>query len=474
MPPQRWYPSWRTVVLGTLALATLIIGYLHFFIGWRFEVDGSGMRPLISLHDPETHFTALEQNRAEQRARSESAPRDEHSAYWTDFRGPNRDGRYDETEVLTTWPADGLPMLWHQPIGGGYASFVVADGRAFTIEQRRRQEVVASYDIDTGRELWTHGWDAYFTETMGGDGPRATPTWDDGRLYALGATGELRCLEAETGALIWKRNILTDNHARNLSWAMAASPLIADDKIIVLPGGSRGRSIAAYDRLTGEPTWASLNDEQAYTAPMLVTLAGRRQLLVVSARRAMGLGIEDGSLLWEYAWMVSTVPNIAQPLLLDDSRVFLSASYGHGAAVFEVNRSAGGFEARTVWRSNRMKNKFSSSVLHDGYIYGLDESILACVDAETGELKWKGGRYGYGQLLLASGHLIVLTESGDVVLVNATPERHEELARFSAITGKTWNVPVIADGCLLVRNTTQMACFDISVRQQTSRLGARR
>ena len=464
------------------------------------------MRPLISLHDPEAHLRTLEQNRAGQRALLESAPtaedllpsrkgavrgagaeasssaeateavpgqsgsRDEHRAYWTDFRGPNRDGRYDKSDILTAWPADGLPMRWHQPIGGGYASFVVADGRAFTIEQQRRREVVAGYDVATGRELWTHAWDAYFTESMGGDGPRATPTWDDGRVYALGATGEFRCLDAETGRLIWKHNILTDNQAGNLSWVMAASPLIVDDKVIVLPGGSRSQSVVAYHKLTGEVVWTSLNDGQAYTAPMLVTLAGRRQILVVSARRAMGLGVEDGSLLWDYPWRIWTVLNIAQPVVLNESRVFLSASYGHGAAVFEVTRSDSGFEAHTIWQNKRMRNKLSSSVLHQGYIYGLDESILACVDAETGERKWKGGRYGYGQLLLASDHLIVLSESGDVVLVKATPERHEELARFSVIKGKTWNVPAIADGCLLVRNTTQMACFDISLRQRTSTL----
>ncbi len=360
-------------------------------------------------------------------------------------------------------------MLWRQPIGGGYASFVVADDRAFTIEQRRQQEVVAAYDIETGRELWTHGWDADFTEMMGGDGPRATPTWDDGRVYALGATGEFRCLDAETGTLIWQRNILSDNGATNLPWAMSAAPLVVDDKVIVLPGGASGNSVVAYDKLSGEAVWSSLGDVQAYTSPMLVTLAGRRQILVVSALRAMGLAVEDGSLLWDYPWTISNVPNISQPILLGGDRVFLSASYGRGAAVFEVSGSDRGFAAQTVWTSNRMKNKFSSSVLHDGYLYGLDESILACVDAETGELKWKGGRYGYGQVVLASGHLIVLTESGDVVLVRATPERHDEVARFSAISGKTWNCPVIAGGRLLVRNATEMACFGISADPPSAR-----
>ena len=208
--------------------------------------------------------------------------------------------------------------------------------------------------------------------------------------------------------------------------------------------------------------WTALDDVQGYTAPMLVELAGVRQILVVTARRAAGLAVADGRLLWDYPWVVSNVPNMSQPLVLDGDRVFLSASYGQGAAMVAVTRTSGGLSARELWRTNRMKNKFSSSVVHEGHIYGLDESILACLDAETGELVWKGGRYGYGQLLLAAGHLVVLTERGDVALVRATPDGHDELARFAAIGGKTWNTPTIADGRLFVRNITEMAAFDIS------------
>jgi outer membrane protein assembly factor BamB len=198
---------------------------------------------------------------------------------------------------------------------------------------------------------------------------------------------------------------------------------------------------------------------------MLVTLGGVRQILVVSGQRAMGLAVEDGRLLWEYPWTTYMSINVAQPLLMKSAqgndRVFLSASYGTGAALFELTRAGDKLEARTVWENQRMKNRFSSSVLHNGYIYGLDESILACLDAATGEQKWKGGRYGHGQIMLAGDHLIVLTEDGELVLVKATPERHEEMARFSAIEGKTWNHPVIAGGRLLVRNVQEMAAFDI-------------
>ena len=386
------------------------------------------------------------------------------SSTWSDFRGPERDGRYTATAIRTSWPREGLRRLWKQPVGGGYASFVVADGRAFTIEQRRDQEVVAAYDVQTGREIWTNAWNASFEESMGGDGPRATPTYHDGRIYALGAEGELRVLDAAKGTLVWRRNILSDNGAYNLSWGMSAAPLIVDDLVVVLPGGTRGSSVVAYRKATGDPVWKALNDEASYTSPMLVTLGGIRQLLVVTATRVVGLTPDTGALLWEYPWSTFNGINVAQPIVFTHNgrdRIFMSASYGRGAAVFELSKAGDRFRAATIWENQRMKNKFTSSVLHNGHIYGLDESILASVNAETGEQNWKGGRYGYGQLVLAGEHLVVLTEDGDVVLVNATPARHEEVARFTAIEGKTWNHPVIADGKLLVRNIQEMAAFDI-------------
>ncbi|MCP5110853.1 MAG: PQQ-binding-like beta-propeller repeat protein, partial [bacterium] len=382
-------------------------------------------------------------------------------AYWTDFRGPNRDGRYSETEVLTEWPDGGLEELWRKPVGGGYASFVVAGGKAFTIEQRRDQEVVAAYDMETGAEVWANSWRANFRESLGGPGPRATPTWHEGMLYALGAEGELRCLNAATGEVIWRKNILDDNGSSNIQWAMAASPLIVDEKVIVLPGG-RGASVVAYHKQTGEPIWKSLDDGQAYTAPMVATLDGMRQLVVVSAGRVMGVTVENGKLLWEHPWTTSYDVNAAQPLVVGDKRLYVSAGYGHGAALLEITCAEGVCGLEVVWESNRMKNKFSGAVLHDGHIYGLDEAILASIDIATGKLNWKGGRYGYGQVLLAGGHLIVITEKGELVLVKATPESHQELARFQAIEGKTWNNPAIAGGRLLVRNTLEMACYRIA------------
>jgi outer membrane protein assembly factor BamB len=464
-------------VIGTLALVLISIGYFRLYSTWR------------SAKDNEAHYTELEQHRQQQAAQPAPAtapvaaptasPQASVAAspgqaaappaavpsrnYWTNFRGPKRDGKYDETPVSTNWPSSGLNLIWKQPVGVGHASFAVADGKAYTIEQRRNQEVVAAYDLGTGRELWTQKWNAEFSDSTG-DGPRATPTWDQGRIYALGATGELRCLDANSGAVLWGKNILSDNGAKNLPWAMAASPLVVDDKVIVLPGGSSGKSVVAYNKANGAPVWKVLNDTQAYVSPMLVELAGRRQIVVVSAFRVVGLAPEDGTMLWSYPWDTEGGINVSQPIVVDANRFFVSSGYRKGAALVEVKGSGNSFTASTIWENNNMKNKFNSSVLHNGYIYGLDEGILSCLDVNTGERKWKDGRYGYGQVLLAGGHLIITTDSGEVALVKASPAGFTEVARFSALQGKTWNYPAIAGGRLLLRNSNEMAAYDISGR----------
>jgi outer membrane protein assembly factor BamB len=210
--------------------------------------------------------------------------------------------------------------------------------------------------------------------------------------------------------------------------------------------------------------WSVLDDPQAYTAPMVITRLGVRQLVVVSARRMMGLNIADGALLWEYPWVTDFGVNASQPIPVGDDRLFISAGYGHGAALVELTHDGASWGTRTVWQNTRLKTQFTSAVLHEGYVYGLDQSILACVDVATGDLKWKGGRYGFGQLVLAGDHLVVLTERGELALVRATPASHQEIALVPAIDGKTWNHPAIADGRLLIRNAREMAAFDLRPR----------
>jgi outer membrane protein assembly factor BamB len=474
--------STKTKLLGTVG--ALVLSSLYLF----------GYSAVRRSNSNEDHYSALEQQRAQQQnqprvadqaatnpaqavpnasvqpgqpagtnpaATTQAASAHATRNYWTNFRGPNRDGNYEEMPVLTQWPATGLTPLWKQPIGLGYASFVVADGRAYTIEQRRNQEMVTAYDVNNGRELWKQGWNALYSDETG-DGPRATPTWDDGRIYALGATGELRCLDAKSGSVIWGRNILSENQAENLTWAMAGSPLVVDDKVIVMPGGRGGKSVVAYNKMTGAPVWKSLDDGAAYVSPMLATLSGRRQVIIVSGSRVLGIAPEDGSLLWSHPWDVNYGINVSQPVVVGPNRLFVSSGYGKGAALLEITGSGKSFTAKALWENVNMKNKFNSSVVYQGHAYGLDEGILTCVDVNTGERKWKNGRYGYGQVLLASGHLIVMAESGELVLVRATPQQHTEVARFQAIQGKSWNIPAIAGGKLLVRNATEMAAYNIA------------
>jgi outer membrane protein assembly factor BamB len=478
----------RIARIVTIALAALVLVAVGLYLsGLRLVLDGGGGIHFAFPKPADQRAEELARHRESQRAApmpptaaasteaaSESAapgksvPDDplkvSASTHWTDFRGPARDGHYQQQPIRTDWSSAGMPPMWKQPVGGGYASFVIARGRAFTIEQRGRQEVASAYDVATGRELWTNAWDALFEESMGGDGPRATPTWHEGRLYVLGAAGEFRALDAADGKMLWRTNILDDAGAKNIQWGMSAAPLVVEGHVIVLPGGSGGQSVVAYDIHSGKRAWGTLDDRASYSSPMLVTLDGVRQIVTFTATRLVGLSPSNGELLWEFPWATQYDVNASQPLLVGANRIFLSTGYGTGAALIEVSRGDGRFSVREVWRTNRMKNQFTSSVLHDGFIYGLDESILACLDASTGELKWKGGRYGYGQVMLASGHLIVLSEQGELVLVRATPERHMEIARFPALDGKTWNHPALSDGILLVRNINEMSGYDLRVR----------
>jgi outer membrane protein assembly factor BamB len=479
-------------VLGLTVVMIVAAGGILYLAGARIVLDGGGGFHLAFVRSADDQAEAIARHREAQRAQAAASTPSPPTAppapvapalastpqptvptavpsagvapppYWTDFRGPARDGVYRERRISFDWPAKGLTPVWKQPVGGGYASFVTARGRAFTIEQRGAQEVVAAYDAATGRELWTTAWTAKFRELMGGDGPRATPSWHDGRVYALGGAGELRALEEATGRTIWRTNILEDAGATNLQWGMSAAPLVVDDTVVVLPGGRGGQSVVAYNRSTGQRAWAALDDQASYSSPMLVTLGGVRQIVIFTAGRLAGIRPAGGELLWEFPWKTQYDINASQPLILGSNRVFISTGYGSGAALIELTPGSDGrFAVREIWRTNRMKNQFTSSVAHEGFIYGLDEAILACIDAATGELKWKGGRYGYGQVMLADGHLIVLSEEGDLALVRATPERHTELVRFPALEGKTWNHPAMSDGVLLVRNINEMAAFDL-------------
>ena len=468
---RKWARRLLFVLVGLAAAG----GVLYSF-GLRILFDGAGLPYLAFTTSADKQAAEIEKHREVQRAQSQPvtaaqpdpaaaaaptpATADKRavsaaSTYWISFRGPERDGHYRQQPVRTDWGAT-LTPLWKQPVGGGYASFVVAHGRAFTIEQRGGREMVAAYDLETGRELWTNAWNARFHSGMGGDGPRATPTWHDGQLFALGAAGEFRAIDAASGRTLWRTNILADAGAENIEHGLSGSPLVVDNTVVVQPGGANGQSVVAYDRVSGKRAWSALDDRASYSSPMLVTLAGVRQILTFTESRLVGLAPENGKLLWEFSWTTA-----AQPLIAGPDRVFISTVGLESTMLQLTDGGDGRLTARELWRTNRMNNKFTSPLLHDGFIYGLDEAILSCIDASTGALKWKGGRYGYGQVMLASGHLIVVTEEGELALVRADPKSHQEITRFPAISGRSWNHPAISDGILLIRNIEEMAAFNL-------------
>lgn len=458
---------------GRVGKVVAAIGFLPIFAivvlivlkpYWRFDGRMRGPGDLtidldLLLNNPDQR---LEEHRARQQSeKAAGAGEFVPKRNWTDFRGPQRDGICRGETISLDWDIDPPREVWRQPVGGGYASFVVTDGRAFTIEQRRKQEVVTCYDVATGHEIWAYAYDASFEETLGGDGPRATPTWHDGRLYALGAQGHFHCFSAEAGEVIWKTDLLQGGDIPNLEWGLSASPLVVDDMVIVTHSGKADPSVFAFDAKTGVPRWQTPGS-QGYSSPMLETVCGVRQILNLGGTELRGLDPASGKVFWQHPWNTYMWINASQPLLIEGDRIFLSSGYSHGAALVQVSREGDEWNTEELWASERsMRNKFSASVILDGHAYGLDEAILCCVELATGERKWKGGRYNYGSVLLVDDHLLVLSEDGRLALVKAHPTANEELGGVQILEGRTWNNFVLVDGLLLARNDRWMVCYDL-------------
>ncbi len=379
---------------------------------------------------------------------------------YPEYRNTKRDGVVTGPPLARDGQAQPPRQVWRQPAGGGYASFAVVGNVAVTIEQRRDDEAVVCYDTATGRERWVHSYPARFTEALGGEGPRATPTLTGGDVFSLGAQGRLLCLDAVTGKEKWSANVLEIN--KNIAWAMSGSPLVYDNVVVVTPGANQpsaaGFGVIAYNRANGKLAWHAGTHRGGYASPMLATLAGKRQVLVFDGEGVAGYDAADGKELWRHPWETQMDINVAQPLVLDGDRVFVSSGYGVGCALLKVNADG---TAKELWRNKNLRCRFTSPVYYQGHIYGLDEGVLTCLDVETGQRAWHDGRYGHGQLLLQDDLLVVLAENGRLVLVQATPAGHHELGSIPAVEGKTWNYPALADGRAYVRNHLEMACYDL-------------
>jgi outer membrane protein assembly factor BamB len=378
------------------------------------------------------------------------------------FLGAKRDGTAPNPGLATDWTPQAPRELWRRPVGLGWSAFAVVNGRAYTQEQRDTNELVTAYDLLTGTPIWEHADTTRFVEWQGGDGPRATPTVHEGRVYTMGGTGIFNCLDAVTGKPLWQHSVLVENRLGTNMWASSASPLIVDDLVVVTGGTGSGPTLLAYHRLTGVPAWTSGDDSASYASPVLTTLAGRRVILSNNARSVTAIDPSTGKLLLEHVWGSPKWPKASQPIVLGDDRIFISGGYGMGCQMVRVQANADGtLKAEQVWKGVSMKTQFNSPALRDGHLYGLDDGLLACVAADTGKRVWKDGRYGSGQTLLVGDLILVQNERGSVHLCAASPAGFQESGAIAALSSKTWNHPTLAGRILLVRNDREAACYEL-------------
>ncbi len=382
------------------------------------------------------------------------------------YLGAARSGAVEGIGLERDWGAHPPQQLWRHPVGLGWSGFAVSAGLAITQEQRGPNEMVICYALESGLALWGHTNEVRFSDAMGGDGPRATPTIADSRVYALGATGILDCLAADTGRTIWTHDILKENSIPIMPFGKTASPLRVDDLVVVTGGAVTRCTLLAYRCADGAVAWQTGGDQASFTSPSIATLGGQRQILSVNAANVCGYDPKDGRELWHYAWGSDKWPKCAQPIALDGDRILLSASFQNPTTLLRVTRAADGeFSVGEIWKNQNLKAAYNNIVTRNGCAFGLDDGILVCLDLATGERKWKDGRYGKGQVLLADDLLLIQTEPGPVTLVEASPAGFHEIASIPALHAKTWNTPALAGQYLLIRNDQEAACYKLPQRK---------
>lgn len=403
------------------------------------------------------------------------------ASYWPSFRGPFSDSVIRDKPIRMNFSKENPPVnRWKtgQRVGQSWSSFAVVDGLALTLEQRDEKETTVCYDFANGSQIWTQHDEVHYEGDIDGNGPRSTPTVVGRRLYTLGATGILNCRDLlHSGKLIWTHNILDDANADNLAWGLSGSPVVAGNLVFVNAGKNRdkngdGKSVIAYNRFTGEIEWAVGNKSASYATPLLAEIHGVQQLLVFNGDGLFSYNPSTGKKLWNYDWSNGPKVNASQPIVRGN-KIFISSGYNTGSALLEVSVDHHGqWSVGDVWvKKNHFRLKFNDAIYKDGYVYGLDETILTCIDFKTGQRKWRmRGKFGYGQLLLIGETLLISAESGAVHLFPATPKKPKQIAEFQALNrdagfleekGTGWNHPVIVNGYLLIRNNREAACYDL-------------
>jgi outer membrane protein assembly factor BamB len=400
---------------------------------------------------------------------------------WPAYRGPQGDGTTAEKITKTSWPSAGPKKLWTAETPTGFSSFAVSDGRAFTLVQRDVDgvptEVCLALDAATGKELWAAplklakydgGGDDGTGDNKGGDGPRSTPTVAGGKVYVMGANLDLHALDAATGKPVWTKDLVAEHNGRNIHWKNAASPLI-EDGVLYVAGGGEGEALLAFDAATGKVLWKGQNDKMTHATPVAATIHGVRQIIFFTQSGLVSVGPKDGKVLWRYAFPYRT-STAASPIVHGDM-VYCAAGYGVGMGCAKILKKGNGFEAEEIWRKegDKVTNHWSTPVVKDGHLYGMfsfkkyGKGPVTCLEMATGEVKWSQEGFGPGNLILTGGDtLLALSDTGELVLIAANPDKYKEIARADVLDGKCWSTPVLANGTVFARSTKEAVAVDVS------------
>jgi outer membrane protein assembly factor BamB len=385
---------------------------------------------------------------------------------WPQWRGPERNGVSHEAGLLKEWPKSGPPLVWSaSQLGAGYGSVSVSGGRVYVQGMKNRQSLVTSLDATSGKIAWSVAVGPS-GENDRGSGPRSTPTVDGDRVYTLTESGDLACLQAADGKVVWRRNILQDFRGRNISWLVSESPLVDGNLVIVTPGG-RNAGIVALDKLTGKTVWAAkdLSDEAGYASPIVADVQGVRTIMTLMSSAAVGVRASDGRLLWRYANVANNTANITTPVYAD-GKAFFTSAYGTGGALLGLRSTGEGMQAQEIYFTRNMQNHHGGVVVVDGYLYGFNNAILTCMEFATGKVMWRDRSVGKGSVIYADGRLYVLGENNVVGLVEATPLGYRERGRFTVADQgwPSWAHLAIGGGRLFVRNQGVLASYDVRAR----------
>lgn len=376
------------------------------------------------------------------------------AADWPNFRGPNHDGISKETGWTTEWPADGPKVLWKAKVGMGFSAVTVANGKAFTQGNTKDEDTIFCFDANNGTALWKHTYAAPLDPKYYEGGTSATPTVDGDRVYTISKRGIIHCLGAADGKVIWTKNLQEELGAKIPEWGFAGSFFIEGD-LAILNVGSAG---TALDKKTGNVIWTSGKEESGYSTPIPYDAGGERAVMFAIKQDVIAVKIKDGKELWRFPWKTQYDVNAANPIL-SGSKVFISSGYNRGGGVFDISQNP----PAKVWENKNMRNHMASSVLWQGHLYGVDENQLRCVVFDTGEVKWTDKVSGKGSLIIADGKLVVLSERGELIVANPSPEGFKPITRAQVVGGKCWAAPTLANGKIYVRTGPgDVVCVDVS------------